>query len=270
MSNQFSGVAQKDAEAALEVWARKFIEENNLNYETTGVVYDDLVSVEQAISKNEVDIVSLDALEFLAVRENADFDPALMASRGDSIKEELILLVRKSSDIHGIHDLESKSLKTLSEIRGQMALLWLDTLLLKEGLPECHEFFRSIDSVEKPSKAILPTFFGQTDACVVTRGSFANIVELNPQLGRDLSIFASSPGLVFHVMCFRSNLETEHKESILESIDVLDDDPAGNQILMLFSTKRLFVFDPELIKPAEGIIDDHRRLKSLKKGTNGK
>ena len=32
MSNLFSGVAQKDAEAALEVWARKFVEDHSWSY----------------------------------------------------------------------------------------------------------------------------------------------------------------------------------------------------------------------------------------------
>ncbi len=270
MSNQFSGVAQKDAEAALEVWARKFIEDNSLNYETTGAVYDDLVSIEQAFSKGEVDLVSLNALEFLSVRENSLFEPAMMASKYDTIKEEIILLVRKNSGIHGIHDFKSKSLKILNEIRGEMALLWLNTLLLKEGLPECHEFFRSIDSVEKPSQAILPIFFGQADVCVVTRTSFANIAELNPQLGRDLNILVSYPDLVFHTICFRRDFEPEHKDRILESIEILDDDPAGSQIMMLFSTKKLFYFDPELLIPVESLLNDYHRVKSLRKKTKGK
>jgi phosphonate transport system substrate-binding protein len=270
MSNLFSQVDQKDAEAALEVWARKIIEENNLNYEATGIVFNDLVSVEQAISHDEVDLVSLNAMDYLFVRNNSHIEPAFVASRGDSILEELILLVHHDSGFNEIQNLESKSVKVLSGIYGQLPVLWLDTVLMKQGLPECGEFFKKIDSVEKSSSAILSVFFGQSDACIVSRDSFSTAVELNPQLGRDLRELISSPGLTISIACFRNNLADEHKGIIRDYIDKVSDDPAGIQILILFNTKKLVFFNPELLKSAESLVDEYHHLKSMQKGTNGK
>ncbi len=270
MSSFFSQVAQKDAEAALEIWVEKFLEGKDMNYEATGIVYEDVGAVEKAIRNNEVDIVSLSLLDFLSIRENPLFEPAFMASRDDSIQEELILLVQNDKGINGIHDLKSKTLKVLSGIHGQMATMWLDTLLMNEGLPECHEFFNTIVSVEKPSKAILPVFFGQTDACVVTRGSFSTAAELNPQIGRSLNVPTSSPGLVLFIMCFRKDFSARHKDEIRKYADKLHENPAGSQILMLFATKKMAAFDPELLKPAESLLNDYHRLKSLRKKPSGK
>jgi hypothetical protein len=188
-----------------------------------------------------------------------------MAARSDVLEEEMILLIRADGAADELGRFESGRLKILSGIYGDVGRIWLSTALMQEGFPECQVFFDSIEAVDKPSNAILPVFFGQAEACLVTRSSFTNAAELNPQIGRQLKILASSPGFVLHIMCFRREYETEHKNVIMETANLLEEDPTGNQILLLFNTKKLVEFDPRRIEPVEKLLDEYNSLKAQRK-----
>ena len=55
----------------------------------------------------------------------------------------------------------------------------------------------------KPSQAILPVFFKQAEAALVTRATFDTAVELNPQLGAALRTLSRSPQLIPAVAAVR-------------------------------------------------------------------
>ena len=58
----------------------------------------------------------------------------------------------------------------LEHPRSGLAPTWLDTELLRNKLPLSARFFREITRTSKMSRAILPVFFNQADACLVTGG----------------------------------------------------------------------------------------------------
>ena len=57
-----------------------------------------------------------------------------------------------------------------------------------------------------------------TDACVVARTGFETMCEINPQIGKQLKVIASSPEVVPAVFCFRADYSPPFKEDLLAGL----------------------------------------------------
>jgi phosphonate transport system substrate-binding protein len=146
-------------------------------------------------------------------------------------------------------------------------MVWLETLLMREGFRRAEEFFSSVREVRRPSQAILPVFFKQADACLTTRRSFDLACEMNPQVGMELMVLAQSPDLAGGVIVFRPTYEEKHKELMMEVLEKLEEDPQGKQLLKLFRMSRLHPFKPEYLMTVETLFRQHDTLRvALVKG----
>lgn len=262
-SNLFIQAEKKDAEAALEVWVDKFVHGLGLDYTAKGTVFDDLQATAVALKRAKVDIVSLHILDFLSLRDQVKVEPFLFTSRTEAIKEEFMILTHAERGLESVVDLKGKTLRVQSGIYHQISTIWLDTLLLRENQQEHKLHLRTIEIVNKASQAILPVFFKQVDACIVLKESFANAVELNPQLGRELKVIALSPGYVLYVCCFRPEFRQDFKRDVIEHTSKLHELPEGQQILLLFNIKKLIPFKAKDINSVESLLEEHARLKEL-------
>jgi ABC-type phosphate/phosphonate transport system substrate-binding protein len=104
---------------------------------------------------------------------------------------------------------------------------------------------------------LLSVFFGQADAAVVPRGGFATSVELNPQVGRQLTTIATSPTLLPGLLCFRKDLATDQRRLITEASRDLKNHATGRQILMLFKIREVVPFRPDDISELVDLLREH-------------
>ena len=123
--------------------------------------------------------------------------------------------------------------------RSCLAAYWLDGLLAKDGQGPAATFFGSQMKETKPAKAILPVFFGQADACLVTRSSFADMTELNPQVGQQLRVLAASPEMIPAFLCFRRGYASRFRPQVETAIRTLHSNAAGKQVLMVFGCDQI-------------------------------
>jgi phosphonate transport system substrate-binding protein len=114
-----------------------------------------------------------------------------------------------------------------------LAICWFDTLLLQKESAPAIEHVSRVTYFNKPSRAVLPVFFQQADACIVTRRHFETMSELNPQIGQQLWVLASSPGLVPSMFTFLADSASPFKDWMLLEMKRLSDSPAGQQLLTL-------------------------------------
>ena len=117
--------------------------------------------------------------------------------------EEYVLLVHRDGPIKEIGDLQGRSLVWIDNPRACLAPIWLDTLLAQQGLGPADQFFGKMTPTKKTSQAVLPVFFRQADVCLTMRSGFQTAAELNPQVGRQLRVLATSPELVNQIFCYR-------------------------------------------------------------------
>jgi ABC-type phosphate/phosphonate transport system substrate-binding protein len=256
----------KDAQVAMEIWANELSEINQLPLKSRSIIINDLPSLVKALKNKQIDVIGLASVDYLKIKDEVDLIPALGTILGDKHGEEYVLITRI--------DKASKSLKELSEGKlvfqrdrfvGNVPLMWLDTFLIKQGLPVSERFFADIKTVNKVSQAVLPVFFKQLDACLVTKRGFDTMVELNPQLGEQLKVISTSPLFVLGLVVFRKDFNEEYRKKIIDTALGFKKLPSGKQILTLFRVDDFFPFQNSDLNTLLELLEEHKHLRSDKK-----
>jgi ABC-type phosphate/phosphonate transport system substrate-binding protein len=142
--------------------------------------------------------------------------------------------------------------------------LYLNTILLKQKLGEAKDFFGQIEGKSRASQIVLPVFFGQADACVINDVSFKTMVEMNPQLGKDLKILSSSPDLLVGMGVFRKGMPSDLKERIITVAKGLKTQPRGKQVLLLFKMEDLDVIRESDLTATRELVAEYDRIRPRK------
>lgn len=260
-----SGVNPKDAEIALEMLLDRMSKDSK-EYKVTNIVFPDKETAIREIQKGRVDILSIMSLNYLDIRDEINMKPSAVPSTGDEPLDVYLLLVKKEGNIKSLEQLKNKKIIVRKGHIGTIAIMWLDTLLLDRSLPESNGFFKIIKQVDNGSRALLPVFFGQADACIVHRYAYETIAQLNPQLSKQLKILHESPALLASISCLHNNMDEKTKEFILGFAENLSEDSEGQQYLTIFRMKKTFRYKPEYLHNIEKLYETHKRLKAnLKK-----
>lgn len=72
---------------------------------------------------------------------------------------------------------------------------------------------------------------------------FETMVDLNPQLGRQLRLLAQSPEVVTFVTCIRSDFTGPNRDSTERAYLEAGEHPLGRQALLLFGFDRMLRID---------------------------
>jgi ABC-type phosphate/phosphonate transport system substrate-binding protein len=256
-ARSFPDVDLKDATAAFQLWTKKAAAEVGVAAECR--IYNDTASMVDDLRSGRVDLVSMTSTEYLKVESRIHAEPAFGATRSGKLTENYLLLVRAASRVADLADLEGQRLAATSA--QDLALIYLDTLLLRRRLPMANRFFSELLVKSKTQEALLSVFFGQADACVVAASTFRTMVELNPQVGTHLKVLASSPDLLVGMTVFRADLSTKTKQIFREMTRHLNDDPQFSQFLVLFRVEHLTTMKESDIDSTRRLLDEYRRLK---------
>jgi len=258
-----AAVDPTDARIAIEIWQRKLndiIGKHDLVPENYS--FEDMPSLINALKTGKINAATIPCVDYIRSREKLPVVPILVPTREEDVLDTYILLVYRHSEFTDLSGLEGRNLIIEKGERGRIALLWLDTLLLKRGLPESKNFLRSVRMVDKVSQAVLPVFFRQADACIVTLDSWKTLCELNPQLKKQLRILEQSPGYLGAVFVIRKNLPLQNRERFVKTTLAAQAKPECKQILMLFRFNGLVKFKQSHLKTIEALVKENNALKS--------
>lgn len=258
-------VSLPDARTAMALWTRELNRLAGLSTPPRTTIFEDLPTLVAAIQGGEVDFIALNCMDYLKIRGAIPIEPALVGLKRGSPWDAMVLLVHRGSGIERLDQLKGKRLNVLAG-GGEIASVWLDTVLARHGMPEAGRFFGSMKEVGKAQQAILPVFFRQADAGVVNRNAFRTITELNPQIGRDLTVLSASAELVTGITCFRPGIsEAEKREFIRISLKLIES-PAGRQILTLFKVDDIANVPAGCLDNLEALLAESEKVKLLAKG----
>jgi phosphonate transport system substrate-binding protein len=258
----FSGVNVNDAQVAMNMVSIYLNEKMGAQHITKTVIFDDVDTMIESIKAKEIDAVSMSTLEYLRLKSlMLPIEPFYVSIRKDIVGDEHVVLVNKKDKINNLSQLKGKKIIVEIGSNGELALLWFTTLLLKRGLPESDNFFSDIKKVGKISQAILPVFFMQADACIVRRTGFQTMVEMNPQINKNLIVLQKSPAFQEIVFCIQKDYDDKSKKMMMDVSATLHLDPKGKQMLLLFRKDRVIPFKPEHIESVESLIKEYNELK---------
>ena len=259
-SSMFTEVNENDARAAVEVWGQTVAREHGVPTDPEPLIFKDHAGLLHALTNKLVDVVALTTIEFGALSKEVRFAPIFVTYNVGQTTEQYVLLVHRDSKIERLADLRGRSLVFHQNLRACLAPTWLDTLLVQKGLPPAAGFVSKLTVNSKLAQVVLPVFFRQSDACVVTRRGFDTMNELNPQVGKQLKIIATSPEMVPAVFAFRADYASSYKEKVFAGIRDLHKTPAGQQVLTIFHSEKIEDQPAACLDSALALMATHEQL----------
>lgn len=248
-----------DGLAANKAWLQSLTKKYPAIQSNRTFLIDGLPALEKAAQNQEFDLVMILAVEFLALEQRAPLEPWFTFRRGGADGLELVL-VTPANGAASLEAMRGKRLAVYSAEHSELAALWIETLLQERQQPRLADFFGDISTDLKPTKVVLPVFFGQRDGCIVTRDAFNVMGEMNPQVARQLTVRNTSPPLLAAVLCAQRKSDPELLRQMHEALTTAHQDTAAKQILTTFRIEKLDPFDPTLFENVRRLVQAHERL----------
>ena len=260
MAASFFDVDPRDARIATEAWLGQVAESMDKRLDPQALVFSDSEAVVEALQTGALEVMGLGILDYLAFRDRAPLEASLvLASAGETVLEEYVLLVHRDRMPDSLAQLRGTRIR-IGAWQGGLVRMWLDVLLGREGLPRSQAFFGSVEREERAVQTILPVFFKQVDACIVERRTLAAMIELNPQIGEDLVVWARLPHILPGVICFSEGCDPDLRASVRDGGLQLHTAPEGRQVLTLYRSERIVPFEPDHLRGVLALVAEHERL----------
>lgn len=257
-SNQFPGTATRDAEVGIDYWFKLMSDRQKTTQIPRTKVYPTIREMQAALADRQLDIVAILTQDYLAIRDEIPLEPFTIAVRSKEGLTKWAVYVSRKKGITSLEQLRGAKIIFDRTEGDDFGKTWFETLLLRQGLDP--DRYATEESVDKASRAILPVYFGQADACVAPLASFSTMVEMNPAVGRELVALATSPAMAPGIVCFTREIDPGRKPDIIHTLNTLHEDPEGQQVLNLFRRDRMYPFDAAQIEPVRAILEEHRKL----------
>ena len=256
-SKVFIDVDMRDAIAALKIYTDEI--GRQLGYSTEIKIYESLETLTREIQSGRFDIIAMSSLDYIRVKDKVDIELAVGGLKGGKKSVKYLLLTHQKRGYTKLSDLRNK--KLMMPKGDNMAQMFLGTSLLRHKYGEGKGYFSSIEEKVKASHALLSVFFGQADACITTDVALKTMAEMNPQVGRDLKVMASSPELITSLSVFRKSLSGDIKEKTMGVGRSLKLSQRGKQVLLLFKIEDLIPLDDFDLNSTKDLVSEYERLK---------
>jgi ABC-type phosphate/phosphonate transport system substrate-binding protein len=248
-----------DASVAVRTWAEALVRQTGVQVEYDRTLPSPPEQMLQKIRSHLLDAYAVNTLEFLQVAGSSDAAVIVDESYVTG-GDEYLLLVPVDSTSHNLSELRGHSLIMYKNPRMCLAGIWLETQLATQKLGASEEFLGHLTKNAKLARVVLPVFFHQADACIVTRRGFNTMCELNPQLAQKLRCLAASPKLLTTFMAFHKESPAAIKKKFQFGLLQLYQTAAGQQALTLFESKRLVLADTSLLRSSSELLKAYEKV----------
>lgn len=253
------------ARVAVKAWAQSVIKETGMQAEALA----EIGSVPEGIAafrEGRADVASLPTDEFFKIAEQVEMSDIFIPISESGAFEEYLLIVRADSGITNLSQLRGKKLIMHEHHRMVLASMWLETILAKESLGTAETFFTLLRRENKAPNVVLPVFFRASEACVVTRRSFALAAEMNPQVGSQLRVLCASPKVIPTLLCFSARSRTPFAMRAREATRDLHKTVYGQQILTTFQVYQMREGSLDQLDSTRALINEYERCDGARGG----
>lgn len=261
LRNTLIGIHVRDTQLAFQVIMNKIIRTRYPDYRIIVDFPEDIATAKRAIENQRGHVLIINSLDFVDKRHQLTLEPLHILSKADQPTESYLLLAAAGENFETLAKQRHRSLMVENGGSGEIARIWLSTWLWRRGYEQVETFFSVIRVADKPSRAILPIFFGETDTCVVTESAFSVMTELNPQIKQKLTILARSPGFANLILCTTKQIDPLDKQRVFDEAMAMNESADGQQVLTIVQMKRIFRFEPHDFAATEALYRDYQELR---------
>ena len=229
---------QKDTKLAFHFWVEELAKEHNVTVHLA--YYDEISEMLKSYEDMRVQHIFLNAYFFLKHYDQitSDSNVYFLSQKDDHLFEDMLFLVKKDSNINSIKDLKNKIVVTPSD--NYMGKMDLDFEILKHQHHSANRYINSYLYTNNFSTAILKTYFGKADLCIVPRYAYNTVVKMNPDVGNKLKILHVSPNtFLLPVEAFEKKTDPVLIKLYSDFIVNMPNAPRGKIILDLFKVKKV-------------------------------
>jgi ABC-type phosphate/phosphonate transport system substrate-binding protein len=251
----------KDVKVAMDLWSKELAGHFDLSESVT--IYDDIHALGRDFSANRIDAAVLTTPEYFAMEKQFQGPLAFARLQAGKKVERLVVLARVDK---GYKDVSALSKKRLAYVKyDELAMIYLNSLLLKKNLPLADKFFASMQVKQKPINLINALYFDQADICVTTERAFKRAQEMNPQIGEKLKIMFVSPELVLGLAIFRKGYDETNRQKVISAMNRFEDYPRSRQMLTMLQMDGVAALNEEDLAETRRFFQEYFRLKQGKK-----
>ena len=259
-SKVIGNAKRSDLTAAMRAWINALAKERKLNFDARVEVFDSIGELSSALRQEKLDVLSVSMEDFIALERQYPMTGIFTMKANGRPGDQYVLLIRRDAAEKSLADLRGKAIVVLDTPRAMLAPVWLDTELLRKRLPVLARFFGKITYADKANMAIMPLFFRRSEAALMTRSGFETACELNPQLGRDLVVLMTSPGLVSSLGAFRANATSASVAVYRHEALKVGETVSGKLILNLFQAEAIVELKESDLRETRELLAEHARL----------
>ena len=100
---------------------------------------------------------------------------------------------------------------------------------------------------------------------MVGYNQYQTMIELNPQIARDLEIIEESPPFARGMVCLKKTMDKQIKEIVSEAVLSLPKSQRGKQILKYFGQKNLIPYKSKYLNTFREIVKSSQEMVELSK-----
>jgi ABC-type phosphate/phosphonate transport system substrate-binding protein len=251
-------VDPNDALAAFTVWGQELGDLYNASYKA--IFFESSEELIRLLRKGTIDLAHTSVMTYFQIREAVHVEPLMGEITGGSLGRKFLVLVRADGPITELAGLKGRRMAVRSN--DQLGMLFVNDRLLKAHFPEADHFFSHLDEKRKYSQTVMSLFFKQADACLVPEDLFRTMIELNPQLGRDLKVLVESPRLLDKVVFVPGEVKEDLRDTIVKLGETLPKSPRSSQMFMLLRVEGLSRISDSDLEPVRSLVEEYARLKN--------
>ncbi len=238
-----------DAEIGFQLVFNEILSKVDTSF--TVKIYDNDEILVDKFKKGEVQSLFINTLRFLEIENLIHPTARYVVQYGSSIKQRYLLLVRNSDKPFSLENFRNRKLSI--SIADQVGLRFLNVELLEHGLPEADFFFSQVDETKDANTAIVDLYFHNTDLALVPEYSYLLAQELNPQIGKALSLLIQSEPMIYQVVGMSKDFPPDKIERYEPYL--LTDTPSDRlkEVLRSFRIVRLHRVDDDTLKEVKDL-----------------